>query len=393
MDPVVRRRDRLVREMERDGLWPSRAPWIRRAMTETVPREEFAARRLWRWDGHAYVPVERDVEPERWAEEVYGGPYDPAVTQVSDGVATSSLSCPSVVADMLDSLLLEPGHTVLELGTATGWNAALLATRTGPGRVTSVEIDAELAAAARKKLARAGPDVRVARADGAAGWPEGAPYDRLIATYAIETVPWTWVAQTKPGGRLVTPWGRLGHVALTVAGDGASASGWVQGLATFMPSRSEMPRGRRTVPRAVGSARADRTGTGTGTGMGTRERAVEWDIAPLRDDTHLRFALRVALPEVRIAAGGGELGVRLDDGAGSWAEVRPTGDRGHARYGGPRRLVEEVEHAWERWRAHGSPELYDHGLTVADEGRVQYAWAWDPDTGPRWPVRVPVPVC
>lgn len=369
MGPFAERRDRLAREMERQGLWPGRAPWIRRAM-EAAPRHAFAPRGLWRWDGHAYAAVDRDEDEDGWADEVYGGPYDPAIVQVTGGAATSSLSCPSVVADMLDSLLLEPGCSVLELGTATGWNAALLASRAGPGRVTSVEYDAGLAARARETLAAAGADVRVEVADGSAGWPPGAPYDRLIATYAVETVPWSWVAQTRPGGRIVTPWGRLGHVALTVAQDGASASGWVQGLAMFMPSRL-------APPDAPGPPeRAD-----------ARERRVEWELAPLWEDAHLLFALRVALPAVRVAPVRGERPmVRFEDGAGSWAEVTPDGDGGHARYGGPRGLLDEVEHAWAQWRAHGSPGLYDYGLTVTDAGRTQFAWAHDPDTGPRWPV-------
>ncbi|MFJ8098662.1 protein-L-isoaspartate O-methyltransferase family protein [Streptomyces griseofuscus] len=138
---------------------------------------------------------------------------------------------------MLDSLKLSPADRVLELGTGLGWNAALLAERAGPGRVVSVEVDAQLTAAAQTRLHAAGLDVEVHTGDGAAGWPPGAPYDRLIATYAVESVPWAWMEQTRPGGRIVTSWGRLGHVALTVAEDGRSASGWVQGLATFMPAR------------------------------------------------------------------------------------------------------------------------------------------------------------
>ncbi|MER6142455.1 methyltransferase domain-containing protein [Streptomyces sparsogenes] len=147
---------------------------------------------------------------------------------------------------MLDSLLVEPGDRVLELGAGTGWNAALPAERAGPGRVVSVEVDAELAAAAAGRLKAAGADVAVEVGDGAAGWPPGAPYDRLISTYAVSTVPWAWVEQTRPGGRIVTPWGRMGHVALTVADDGRSATGWMQGLALFMPARGASPTGWST---------------------------------------------------------------------------------------------------------------------------------------------------
>ncbi|MFJ1997169.1 protein-L-isoaspartate O-methyltransferase family protein [Streptomyces asiaticus] len=70
---------------------------------------------------------------------------------------------------MLDSLLLEPGHRVLELGAGTGWNAALLTWRTGPGRVVSVEVDDELARQAKQHLDAAGTDAAVVTADGAGG--------------------------------------------------------------------------------------------------------------------------------------------------------------------------------------------------------------------------------
>ncbi|MEU5977436.1 hypothetical protein [Streptomyces sp. NPDC047315] len=110
-----------------------------------LPRDRFAPDRLWAWGGDAYVPVGRAAAPDEWDELLYADPDAAAVTQVRR--ATSSLSCRAVVVDMLDSLLLEPGHRVLELSTGTGWNAALAAARAGAGdgdgdgRITSVEVD------------------------------------------------------------------------------------------------------------------------------------------------------------------------------------------------------------------------------------------------------------
>ncbi|WP_243983362.1 protein-L-isoaspartate O-methyltransferase [Streptomyces sp. NEAU-YJ-81] len=85
------------------------------------------------------------------------------------------MSCPSIVVDMLDYLMLDPGHRVLELGAGTGWNAALLTWRVGPGRVVSVEVDDELAQQAKERLDTVGIDAAVVAADGADGWPPGAP--------------------------------------------------------------------------------------------------------------------------------------------------------------------------------------------------------------------------
>ncbi|MFC4032125.1 methyltransferase domain-containing protein [Streptomyces polygonati] len=253
------RRRRLAEAMERRGDWPSRSPWIREAV-DALPRDRFAPDRLWHWDGRAYVPVDRSTDPRRWADEVYAGPDEGSVTQVTEGLPSSSLSGEAVVVDMLDSLLVEPGHRVLELGAGTGRNAALLSMRAGPGRVTSVEVDRQLAARARERLRAADIAVDVQVGDGAEGWPEGAPYDRVLATYAVERVPWAWVAQTRPGGRIVTPWGRLGHVALTVAEDGRSATGWVRSCRPGAPTPASPvhvvpgtgPRSPLTPPRPAG---------------------------------------------------------------------------------------------------------------------------------------------
>lgn len=365
-------RARLAEAMEDRGAWPARSPWIRAAV-EALPRDLFAPERLWRWDGHAYVPVDRDRDGLVWARELYSSPDEAAVTQVIGGMATSSLSCQAVVVDMLDSLLLEPGQRVLDLGTGAGWNAALAAHRAGPGRVTSVEVDPTLADTARQRLREAGLQVLVETGDGATGWPGGAPFHRVIATYAVEHIPWAWVQQCAPGGRIVTPWGRLGHVALTVADDGSSASGWMQGLAQFMPARDSAPgtgRGYRDI---------------RGQGDPDHQRPVRRDLAPLRGDWDLLFALRVALPDVHLTTATDLDGVCawLHDGEASWAALSTSGGRTVAHQGGPRRLADELETAWQRWEQLGRPGVYDYGMTVTPA--EQFVWLHDPDVGPRWP--------
>jgi protein-L-isoaspartate O-methyltransferase len=368
---------RLTADMELRGAWPAASPWTRQA-TDALPRHEFAPARLWRWDGHAYVPVDRGADAERWAAEVYAGPDEAAVTQVTDGLASSSLSCEAVVVDMLDSLMLDPGQRVLELGAGTGRNAALLAWRAGRGQVTSIEVDPGLAVQAQEHLDAMRAGVTVEVADGAEGWPKGAPYHRVISTYAVDRVPWSWVAQTCPGGRIVTPWGRLGHVALTVAEDGRSATGWMQGLAQFMPARGTIPgpgRGFRQV---------------RGDGPAQDERLITRDLRPLRDDPHLRFALRVAVPDVQITTAVDDDGLNawLHDGVSSWATLSALGGgRTVAHQGGPRRLADELEQAWDGWLTEDKPELYDFGMTVQPDR--QFVWCRDAATGPRWPVRAP----
>jgi protein-L-isoaspartate(D-aspartate) O-methyltransferase len=380
----MQRHQRLAERMARRGDWLAGASWVRPAM-DSLPRHDFAGETLWHWDGNAYVPVVRSEQGERWAEVVYAGPDDAAVTQLLDGQPSSSLSCPAVVAGMLGALDVQPGHRVLELGTGMGWNAALLARRAGGGRVTSVETDPALAAAAVRRLDAAGAGVAVEVGDGQEGWPAGALYDRLIATYAAQEIPWAWVEQTRPGGRIVAPWGHLGHVALTVADDGQSATGSIAGLAQFMPARGSAPP-RRTFTDVCGN------------GPEQDQRTTARDLAPLAGDVALRFALRVALPELQILTAVDEDGHNawLHDSSTSWAALSAQSD-GPAlvHQGGPRRLADELDRAWDQWLDLSRPRPGDYGLTVTSTG--QYAWCHHPATGPRWPVTghhpVAAPAC
>ncbi|MEV7124002.1 methyltransferase, FxLD system [Kitasatospora griseola] len=132
----------------------------------------------------------------------------PVVTKrAPDGTALSSASGPNVVATMLEQLQAAPGQRVLEIGTATGINAALLAELVGPdGRVVTIELDEDLAESGRAHLAAAGYNqVTVLCRDGALGAPELAPFDRIIVTAGAWDIPAAWWDQLAPGGRLVIP--------------------------------------------------------------------------------------------------------------------------------------------------------------------------------------------
>jgi protein-L-isoaspartate(D-aspartate) O-methyltransferase len=124
-----------------------------------------------------------------------------------DGLPVSSSSQPAMMAIMLDQLGLEPGHRVLEIGTGTGYNAAVMSTVVGPGgQVVTVDIDPELVARARSSLLAAGYDaVTVKCADGGYGDPAGAPFDRVIVTAGAWDIAPAWFSQLGPGGRLVLP--------------------------------------------------------------------------------------------------------------------------------------------------------------------------------------------
>ena len=139
-------------------------------------------------------------------DEVYSDRALPAKKDPS-GQWISSSSQPAIMGIMLEQLALEPGSKVLEIGTGPGYNAALMAHIVGEsGRVVSVEIDEDLAAAAREHLTTAGfEQVQVVCADGGYGYPEAAPYDRIILTVGTPDITPAWWNQMEPEGRLVVP--------------------------------------------------------------------------------------------------------------------------------------------------------------------------------------------
>lgn len=116
-----------------------------------------------------------------------------------------TLSQPFIGALMVDLLGLEQDMTVLEVGTGLGYQAAVMAEMSA--RVYSVEIVEEFAEAAGVRLAALGHAVEVRVGDGTRGWPEHAPFDRVLVTAAAAEAPPALTEQLKPGGRMVIPLG------------------------------------------------------------------------------------------------------------------------------------------------------------------------------------------
>ncbi len=147
---------------------------------------------------HAFVP---DTSLEH--------SYQDTVVPVkyAGGEPVSTLSQPSAIVVMLEQLQLEPGMRVLEIGTGTGYNAALLAELVGPsGEVTTVDIDEDLSAGAADVLRRVGYGaVNLHMGDGFFGARYWAPFDRIELSVASESISPSWTEQMVDGGMLVGP--------------------------------------------------------------------------------------------------------------------------------------------------------------------------------------------
>ena len=129
-----------------------------------------------------------------------------------------TISQPYIVAYMSEALKVQPAHKVLEIGTGSGYQAAVLSKLAD--QVFSIEIVPELGEQAKKRLARLGFDnVEVRIGDGYKGWPEEAPFDRIILTAAPPSVPGALLEQLASGGRLIAPVGATSAVQRLVVAE------------------------------------------------------------------------------------------------------------------------------------------------------------------------------
>lgn len=172
--------------------------WARR---ERMVEEQIVARGV---RDPRVLAAMRAIPRHRFVPEgLWGAAYDDSPLPIGHG---QTISQPYIVAYMSETLGVEPQHRVLEIGTGSGYQAAVLARLAR--EVYSVEIVPELAERARATLAALGVgNVRVLAGDGYQGWPQHAPFDRVMVTAAPPEMPQALVDQLVVGGRLIAPVG------------------------------------------------------------------------------------------------------------------------------------------------------------------------------------------
>jgi protein-L-isoaspartate(D-aspartate) O-methyltransferase len=171
---------------------------------------------------HEFVPVE--IRPYAYVDQPLPIGWNKTISQ------------PFIAALMADLLEISPGDVVLEVGTGLGYHAAVLAELAD--KVFSVEIVEELGTAAKKNLARLGyKSVKLRIGDGTRGWPEHAPFDKIVVAAGSELIPPMLLQQLKPGGRMVLPTGTAEAQELMVVMKDASGKTSTRGV---MPVRFAM---------------------------------------------------------------------------------------------------------------------------------------------------------
>lgn len=175
--------------------WPEERAAMVRELKGYGIRDESVLRAMSRVRRHRFIP-----ERYRSRRTAYGDYPCPIGFD-------QTISQPYIVAYMTEKMAISPGEKVLEIGTGSGYQAAVLAEL--GARVFSIEIIPELADHARRALAEEGygEKVQVLTGDGYKGWPEHAPFDVIIVTCAPAEVPQNLVKQLTDGGRMIVPVG------------------------------------------------------------------------------------------------------------------------------------------------------------------------------------------
>lgn len=302
---------------------------------------------------------------------------------------TSSASAPGAVAVMLERLNVQDHQRILEIGTGTGYNAALLCHRLGAANVYSNEIDPALVNQARHALTSLGYHPTLVATNGYTGLADGAPYDRILATCAITHIPPEWIRQLAIGGRIIAPiagnstkpliildktapdevtghfdnydvgFMPLRHDLHSPLGPGETASSTAFGMAHYGTTTTDPRRLHEASPGLVLLCQLHVPGLQLGYDTDSPQNT-----GPIR-------ATRLIAHTVDALAN-----VSLHSKDGRWPVIQR----------GPRRIWDSIETAVALWDHLHQPEVSRLGVCALDDINRQYVWLDDPDGPYSWPM-------
>ncbi|MFC5187148.1 methyltransferase domain-containing protein [Actinomadura harenae] len=351
-----------------------------RPIVESVPRHVFVPR-WWSWDRPAPGPygsavwslVNGPADRQAWFTAAYtdrsrvtrvGALHadDARADEQATGSPTSSATLPGLVVTMFQHARIVDGLDVLDVGTGSGYGTALLAERLGDARVTSVDVDPYLVAAADERLDRIGhhPTVRTVDATG----PLDGEFDRIVATVAVRPIPASWLAALRPGGRLVTT---IAGTNLLLTAD-RTPDGGAQGRiewdrAGFMTTRTGLDYPDETVKRIEEARTAE-----------AEPETSPYPVLNVMEAWEPYSMLGVTLPglEHDYQQGPDDLGTAImTHGDGSWARATGYPDQpATVHQGGPRRLWSTLDGLRSRWLRDGSLPVYGARASITPDGTI-----------------------
>lgn len=332
----------------------------------TVPREVFVPRFSLHTDSGQQT---FEIGDPGFVEAVY---TDTSLVTRRDaaGGPTSSSSAPSLMARMLEAFDVPEGGRVLEVGTGTGYNAALLCHRFGDDHIVTVDIDSTLTYRARQRLAEIGYHPTVITGDGTTGSAEHAPFSGILATCGVHRLPVAWRQQVRPGGIIVVNIG-TGIACLKLGQDHGATGRFLPDSAEFMVAR---PTAESTAIRA--NPYTDLIVKAPADGWRSVSRAnLPGDPDDFLTEMVLPEALELTLHQPDVLG----MILHFDDPihglvhppTNSWARITQSDTALLVEYGGPRDLWAERDRLLRRWIEAGRPGPGSYGLTVKPDGEHQ----------------------